>query len=164
MSTVKSHDKYSLEEKCELALEVKPCMMSYDEEVESIKGKTHYYKRKRHVHSTPKGGYLAKAVRSFYSNMTKIKSESHEMRNATKFATRCYEKLEAGDFEGVKAKRFRSVGNQRHLKFAYQGLCLSYGQKGCTKIGCNRTQPQKETGCSFLTSRSRDGRRSTGFR
>ena len=107
----KSYDKYSFEVKYALALEGKSCKMSsYDEEVESMTGKT---LRERHVQSTPKGGYLTKAVRSFYSNMTKIKSDSHEMRNATKFATRCYEKLEAGDFGGVKAKRFRSVGDGR---------------------------------------------------
>ena len=45
--------------------------------------------------------------------MTKIKSDSHEMRNATKFVARCYVKLEAGHFVGVKAKRFRSVGGGR---------------------------------------------------
>ena len=57
----KSYDKYSSGEKYALALEVKSCKMYYDEEVESMEGKTQYYcpKRKRHVQSTPKGGYLS---------------------------------------------------------------------------------------------------------
>ena len=47
--------KYIFEEKKTLAAKVKECKQQYDDEVEAMKGKTHWdAKRKRHVPDTPK--------------------------------------------------------------------------------------------------------------
>ena len=82
-----SYEKYSLLERRELALKVKECKAEYI--AESMRGKTHWDpKRKRHVQDTPKQGYLAKAVRSFYVNLKDVLSNSQEMKNACKVAKR----------------------------------------------------------------------------
>ena len=49
---------------------------------------------------------MTRAVRSFCSNLSEVKSDSQEIKNACKLAKRCYEKLEKGDFEdGVTLKK-----------------------------------------------------------
>ena len=56
-----------------------------------------------HFHAVPdllKQEYLTKAVREFNSNMKDVKSDSQEMKNSTKIAKCCCEKLEDGEFEG----------------------------------------------------------------
>ena len=46
-------------------------------------------------------------MRNFYPNLKEAKSDSQDMKNACKFAKRCLEKLENGDFEdGVAKKSF----------------------------------------------------------
>ena len=113
-----SYEKYSLLERRELALKVKECKAEYVAGLESMRGKTHWDpKRKRHVEDTPKQGYLAKAVRSFYINLKDVLSNSQEMRSACKVAKRCYEKLENGGFEdGVSRKTFLSLGGGRNAR------------------------------------------------
>jgi len=70
--------------------------------------------KKRHVPDQPTHGYLTKAVRSCYSNLSNAKSDSQEINKACKLAKRCYEKLERGDFEdGTSSKKFRSSGGGR---------------------------------------------------
>jgi len=110
-----SYEKYSLDEQQELGLKVNEFKEQYLVEVEALKGKNHWdAKRKRHVPDQPKHGYLTKAVRSFYSNLSNAKSDSRETKKACKLAKRCYEKLERGDFEdGTSSKKFRSSGGGR---------------------------------------------------
>ena len=62
------------------------------------------FKTNRHVQDLPKQGYLSKAVRNFLSNLKESKSDSQDMKSACKFAKRCLEKLENGDFEDGIAK------------------------------------------------------------
>ena len=79
------------------------------------RAKTHWdAKRKCHVPDQPKQGYLTRAVRSFYSNLSETKPDSPEIKNACILAKRCNEKLEKGDFEdGVALKKFRTTGGGR---------------------------------------------------
>ena len=115
----RSHDKFTIVEKYELAQEVKTCKEAYDAEIKLMKVKTHYdQKRKRHVQLTPKYEYLAKALRNFYSNLKHAKSDSPEFRNASKVAKRSYKKLLNGDFveEEIKKTKFRTAGGGRKLK------------------------------------------------
>ena len=109
------YGKRTLKEQEELALKVKDYKIEYEREVASLKGKKRYAtKRKKHVPVQPRGGYLTKAVRSFYTNLATAKSDCREMVNACKFAKRCLEKLERGDFEeGAPKKKFRSAGGGR---------------------------------------------------
>ena len=105
-----SYEKYSLDEQQELGLKVNEFKEQYLVEVEALKGKTHWDARRNQT----KHGYLTKAVRSFYSNLSNAKSDSQEIKKACKLAKRCYEKLERGDFEdGTSSKKFRSSGGGR---------------------------------------------------
>ena len=55
--------------------------------LEALKDRTHYdYKRKRHVTDQPKQGYVAAALRGFYSNLKSSKPDSQEMKNACNLA------------------------------------------------------------------------------
>ena len=74
------YEKYSHAEQQELGAKVKEFKQQYLSELEALKGKTHYdNKRKRHVPDQPKQGYVTAAVRSFYSNLKNLKSDSQEM-------------------------------------------------------------------------------------
>ena len=60
----------------------KQCKEEYLVELEYLKGKMHLdSKRKRHVHDSPKQGYLSKAVGNIYSNLKETKSDSQDMKN-----------------------------------------------------------------------------------
>ena len=66
---VRGKEKHSLAEKKELGELVEKYKKKYAKEVKALQGKTHYdYKRKKHVPIKPKQGFLATAVREFYSD------------------------------------------------------------------------------------------------
>ena len=50
----------------------------------------------------PKQGFIAAAVRAFYTDLSKVKHDNPNLVKALKFAKRCYEKYLANDFEGEK--------------------------------------------------------------
>ena len=57
-------ERYSLAEKKELGEIIVKYLEDYDKEVRNLEGKTHYdYKRKKHVPTKPKQGFLVTAVR-----------------------------------------------------------------------------------------------------
>ena len=69
-----SYEKYSLVERQDFGLKVKEFKQQYLLELEALKDKTHWdTKRKCHVPDQPKQGYLTRAVRSFYSNLSEPK-------------------------------------------------------------------------------------------
>ena len=55
---------------------------------------------------------MTRAVQSFYSNLSEAKSDNQEIKNNSKLAKWCYEKLEKGDFEGgIALKMFWTTGD-----------------------------------------------------
>ena len=66
----------------------------------------------------PKQGFIAAAVREFYTDLSKVKHDNPNLVKALKFAKRCYEKYSANDFEGEEPpkKRFRASGAGRKCK------------------------------------------------
>ena len=65
----------------------------YDKEVKALQGKTHYdYKRSKQVPIKPKQGFLARAVREFYSDLADVKRYDNNVSKVLKFAKRCHEK------------------------------------------------------------------------
>ena len=81
---------------------------------EELKGATHWNnKRKIHVETKPKQGFIAKAVRLFYSDLANAKNNDPEYENACKFASRCYQKHISNEFEEPSKKRFRESGAGR---------------------------------------------------
>ena len=83
--------KYSHEEKLELAELVKKCKNEYDAEVAKNKGKTKYEsKRKKHVPIIPTTDYVAKAVRTYYSDLTDCSNDDPAFDKAIKLASRSY--------------------------------------------------------------------------
>ena len=67
----------------------------HDAEVKRNEGKTKYdTKRKRHLPIKLSTGYVARAVRSFYSNLADISNNDSEFIKAAKLASRSYNELE----------------------------------------------------------------------
>ena len=108
-------EQYSSIEKRELGELVNKHKEKYDNEVKELEGKTRYdYKRKKHVQLKPQQGFLAAAVREFYTDLSKAKHHDPKLVNALKFAKRCYENYLANDFgEEPSKKRFRESGAGR---------------------------------------------------
>ena len=65
---VRGKKKYSLAEKKALGELVEKYKKEYDKEVKALQGKTYDYKRKKTRLIKPKQGFLATAVREFYSD------------------------------------------------------------------------------------------------
>ena len=90
---VRGKEKYSLAEKKELGELVEKYKKEYDKEVKALQGKTHYdYKRKKHVPIKLKQGFLATAVREFYSDLADVKHDDNNISKVLKFAKICHEK------------------------------------------------------------------------
>ena len=88
-------NKYTNEEKLELGELVEKFKEEYDAEVKRNEGKTKYdAKRKRHVPIKPSTGYVARPVRSFYSDLADISNNDPEFIKAVKLASRSYSELE----------------------------------------------------------------------
>ena len=116
---VTGKEKYSLAEKKELGELVEKYKKEYDKEVKTLQGKTHYdYKRKKHVPIKPKQGFLATAVREFYSDLADVKHDDNNLSKALKFAKRCHEKYLNDEFvdEEPSKKRFCESGGGRKCK------------------------------------------------
>ena len=62
--------------KKELGELVEKYKKEYDKEVKALQGKTHDYKGKKHVPIKPKQGFLATAVREFYSDLADVKHDN----------------------------------------------------------------------------------------
>ena len=76
---VRGKEKYSLAEKKQLGEFVEKYKKEYDKEVKALQGKTHDYKRKKHVPIKPKHEFLATAVREFYSDLADVKHDDNNV-------------------------------------------------------------------------------------
>ena len=60
----------------------------YDQELKALGSKTTYgNRRKKHVQTKPKQGFLAVAVRHFYTDLCKVKQDDQQLVKAVKFAS-----------------------------------------------------------------------------
>ena len=86
---------YSNEEKLALGELVAKFKDEFDAEVKKNEGKTKFdAKRKIHVAIKPSTGFIAKAVRHFYSDLAKASNDDPDFERAAKLASRCYNDLE----------------------------------------------------------------------
>ena len=86
---------FTNEEKLELAELVSKRKEEYDAEVARNVGKFKYdSKRKKHVPIKPTCGFLAKAVREFYSDLADVKNDDPRFNRARKLASRCFNDIE----------------------------------------------------------------------
>ena len=116
---VRGKEKYSLSEKKQLGELISNHNEKYDKELKELEGKTRYdHNRKKHVTMKQKQGFIAAAVREFYTDLSKVKHENQNLVKALKFAKRCNEKYLANDFEEEEPpkKRFRESGAGRKCK------------------------------------------------
>ena len=111
-------NQYNNEEKLELGELVEKCKEEYNAEVKRNKGKTKYdAKRKRRVPIKPSTGYVAKAVRSFYTDLTDKKNDDPEFVKAVKLASRSYNDLEhLRDPSSRPPKKLRGSGAGQKVK------------------------------------------------
>ena len=115
----RAKEKFSLNEKKELGELVEKYKKKYDEEVAALRGQTTYdYRTKKHVPKKPKQGFLATAVREFYSDLTDAKHNDSNLLSAVKLAKRCHDKLLSGGFDNEEPskKKFRQEGGGRKCK------------------------------------------------
>ena len=90
---VRQLEKYTLAEKQELGECVELFKKECDAPVECLKGKTQYdAKRKKFVIQTLRQGFLATAVRTFYSDLANAEHNESNLEKALTFAKRCHEK------------------------------------------------------------------------
>ena len=83
---------------------------------------------KKHVQKKPKQGFLATAVREFYSDLSDVKQNDPNLVHAVKLAKRCHEKYVNGDFDVQEPSKKNSVRveeeeSARLLKL--ERLCLN---------------------------------------
>ena len=73
---------------------------------------------KKHVPIKPKQGFLATAVREFFSGLADVKHHDNNLSNALNFAKRCHEKYLNDEFvdEKPSKKRFCESGGGRKCK------------------------------------------------
>ena len=74
--------------------------------------------RKKYVPIKPKQGFLAAAVREFYSDLADVRHDDNDLSKALKFEKRCHEKCLNDEFvdEEPSKKRFRESGGGRKCK------------------------------------------------
>ena len=109
---------YTNEEKLNLGELVSQFKKEYDAEVKKNEGKTKYdAKRKKHVPIKPSTGYVAKAVRHFYSDLAHVNNDDPQFLKALKHASRSYNDLEnLRDPSSCPPKKARAVGAGRKAK------------------------------------------------
>ena len=73
---------------------------------------------KKHVPIKPKQGFLATALREFYSDLADVKYDDNDLSKALMFAKRCHEKYLNDEFfnKEPSKKRFRESGGGRKCK------------------------------------------------
>ena len=86
--------KYSNEEKLTLSELVEKYKEEYEAEVNRNEEKTRYdSKRKKHVLIKPITGYVAKVVRSFYSDLAETRNDNPTFVRTVELASRSYNNL-----------------------------------------------------------------------
>ena len=112
-------DKYTLEEKNALGKPCKCYKKEYELSVSENSQIVNYSeKRKKHVKKLPRGSYVARAVREFYSDLKDVKHDNPTLTKALKLGKRCLNQVEA-DEDGVTAppskSKYRQTGGRRKL-------------------------------------------------
>ena len=109
---------YTNEEKLQLAECVERYKHEYGEEVKKNEGKTRYdARKKKHVPIIPKGGFVAKAVRNFYSDLKDVRNDDENFDRALKLAKRSYQEIDKlRDGSTHEPKKKRAFGGGRKVK------------------------------------------------
>ena len=93
------NEKYSLKEKHELGQLITKYKSKYDDYVTQNQNRINYnHNLKRHTEKLPKEGYMARAVREFYSDLKDKKHNDHDLSNSLKLGKWCLDSLDANDF------------------------------------------------------------------
>lgn len=110
-------EKYSLYEKEELGKLCRKYKEDYDEKVQRHGNHATYNaKRKKHTTPLPQEGYIARAVREYYSDLKDLKHDNPVLVKAIKLGKRCYERQsqDAVEVSAPPAKsKFRQPGGGR---------------------------------------------------
>ena len=115
-------DKYTLEEKNALGKLCKSYKKEYKLSVSENSQIVNFSeKRRKHVKTLPSGGYVARAVREFYSDLKDVKHDNPTLTKALKLGKRCLNQVEAD--EGAvtappsKPKYRQTGGGQCQISF-----------------------------------------------
>ena len=112
--------KYTLEEKDGLGKLCEKYKLEYDEKLNSTSGQVTYNeKRKKHTNQTPREGYVAKAVREFYSDLKDVMHDDSNLKAAICLGKICYEQVieskESGEINVEPSKsKYRKAGAGRN--------------------------------------------------
>ena len=98
ISSRTDRDKYTLEEKNALVKLCKSYKKEYELSVSENSQIVNYSeKRRKHVKTLPGGGYVARAVREFYSDLKDVKHDNPTLTKALKLGKRCLNQVEADE-------------------------------------------------------------------
>ena len=132
MEYKKSKKKFSLYDQKRIALAVQERKRKYEEDKKNPQiNKTIWNeKRKKWVHPFTQTGYIQPTVRKVFIDLKDEKSDTNDFKSATKFVSRCLEKLQRGEFaleENCGKSKYRLMGaepKKRALEVRYALLQL----------------------------------------
>ena len=127
-----SQAKYTLQEKHDLAKFVAKCKERYD-----VKTTRWHKKKKIFVEVSPKGGYISKAIRLYYSDLENLPAKDPVYKKAVTFAVRCFVKFgnsETEEGDSVK-KRIKGAGRKKAAPGFRDALYEHLLRSSCGLIG-----------------------------
>ena len=94
-------NKFSLKEQKHIGEYVKKRKRKHEEDLRNPEVNKSVWnpKRKRWTKPLTQVGFIQPAVRELFSNLKEAKSDDKEFKSATKYVSRCLEKLEQGKFD-----------------------------------------------------------------
>ena len=115
MEYKKSKNKFSLFDQKRIALAVQERKRKYEEDKKNpeINKVIWNEKRKKWVHPFTQTGYIQPTVRKVFIDLKDEKSDTNGFKRATKFVSRCLEKLQRGEFaleENCGKNKYRLMG------------------------------------------------------
>ena len=111
-----TYDLYSNDEKLQLVELVAKRKEEYD--AEAARGKTRYdAKRMKQVQVKPNSGFIARAVREFYTDLAEAKNDDPEFCKAVKLVIRCFNEIDQlRDPSTCAPTKKRALGGGRKSK------------------------------------------------
>ena len=133
-----SEAKYTLLEKQDLAKFVAKCKERYD-----VKQTKWDNRKKIFVEVSPKGGYISKAIRLYYSDLESMPSKDPVYRKAVNYALRCFVKFgdSQSEVEGsinqdsLKRQRAKGAGRKKQAPGFRDALYEQLIRSSCGLIG-----------------------------
>ena len=129
MEYKKSKKKFSLQDQYKIATTLQERKRKFEEDKNnpSINKAVWNAKRKKWVYPFTQKGYIQPTVREIFTDLKEEKCDTVDFKSATKFVSRCLQKLDNGDFDAEENRRsdkyrLLGAGKPRHAVEVRQAL------------------------------------------